>query len=115
MLQSCIPYLNKHLNIPVYNDYHDHEFFFFLGDHVTNECGFCTGDDLITIPYLPKSDLCGFIYFVIFSRVFFGYSRSVLSVKMAYRSVGTRRRYISQNYFQIKCYFGIMTSNNLTE
>ncbi|KAG4975720.1 hypothetical protein JHK86_035194 [Glycine max] len=60
MYQSRIPYLNKD---PTYRE---DEYFFFPGDHVTNsKYGFHTEESSITIPYLPKSHLCGFIYCII--------------------------------------------------
>ena len=67
ILQSHIPYLNQqYLNNPSYID--DGACFFFPGDHVTDECGFCIADSSITIPYLPKSDLCDFIYCVFLTK-----------------------------------------------
>lgn len=59
MFQSRIPYLNKD---PTYRE----DEYFFPGDHVTNsKYGFHTEESSITIPYLPKSHLCGFIYCII--------------------------------------------------
>ncbi|KAG4935751.1 hypothetical protein JHK85_050670 [Glycine max] len=77
MIQSRIPYLHKHPSNPGY--YNNHECFFFPGDRITKACGFCTGDSSITIPYLPKSDLHGFIYCIIFSEGIYGKRSSVLS------------------------------------
>ncbi|RDX79235.1 TMV resistance protein N, partial [Mucuna pruriens] len=62
MLQSRIPYLRKH-----YLKCYDEEYFF-PGDHVTNKCGFRTTESSITIPYLPKPELCGFIYCIILPK-----------------------------------------------
>ncbi|KAL2977324.1 hypothetical protein AAZX31_13G060100 [Glycine max] len=61
MLQSRIPYLRKH-----YLKCYDEEYFF-PGDHVIDECRFHTTQNSITIPYLQKPELCGFIYCIILS------------------------------------------------
>ncbi|KAK7401098.1 hypothetical protein VNO78_12412 [Psophocarpus tetragonolobus] len=62
ILQSRIPYLHKHPN------YFDFEYFIFPVEHITDQCGFCTAESSITIPYLPLTDLVGFIYCVILSK-----------------------------------------------
>ncbi|RDX93477.1 TMV resistance protein N, partial [Mucuna pruriens] len=67
MLQNHIHYLHKkYLN---YSEHIESQYFLFPGDHVTlEECGFCTTESSIYIPYLPKSNLCGFIYCIILSE-----------------------------------------------
>ncbi|KAK7401099.1 hypothetical protein VNO78_12413 [Psophocarpus tetragonolobus] len=62
MLQSRIPYIHKHPN------YFDFGYFIFPVEHITDQCQFCTAEGSITIPYLPLSDLVGFIYCVILSK-----------------------------------------------
>ncbi|RDX79086.1 TMV resistance protein N, partial [Mucuna pruriens] len=66
MLQNRIPYIHKqHLNNP---NYFEFGHFIFPGNHVTDECGFRTQESSITIPHLPLSHLCGFIYCIIISK-----------------------------------------------
>ncbi|RDX93478.1 putative disease resistance protein, partial [Mucuna pruriens] len=43
-------------------------YFIFPGSHVMDECRFHTKESSITIPYLPKSHLCGFIYCIVLSE-----------------------------------------------
>ncbi|CAJ1965310.1 unnamed protein product, partial [Sphenostylis stenocarpa] len=62
MLHSRIPYIRKH-----YLKCYDEEYFF-PGDHVIDECGFCTTESSITIPYLLKTELYGFIYSIVLSK-----------------------------------------------
>lgn len=62
MLQSRIPYLCKHY-LACYG-----EEYFFPGDHMIDECEFRTAESSITIPYLLKPELCGFIYCIILSK-----------------------------------------------
>ncbi|KAK7401115.1 hypothetical protein VNO78_12430 [Psophocarpus tetragonolobus] len=62
MLLSRIPYIIKH-NLNCYD-----EEYFFPGDHVINECRFHTEETSITIPYLLKSELQGFIYCIVLSK-----------------------------------------------
>ena len=62
MLQSRIPYLHKH-----YLRCYDEEYLF-PGDHVIDECVFHTIGISITVPYLWKTELCGFIYCIILSK-----------------------------------------------
>ncbi|KAL2322257.1 hypothetical protein Fmac_026636 [Flemingia macrophylla] len=62
MLQSRIPYLRRH-HLTCYD-----EEYFFPGDHVTEECAFRTTESSITIHYLPKFELCGFIYCIVLSK-----------------------------------------------
>lgn len=62
MLQSRIPYLRKN-----YLRCYDEEYLF-PGDHVIDECAFHTTETSITIPYLWKTELYGFIYCIILSK-----------------------------------------------
>lgn len=65
MLQSLIPYLHQqHLNDP---NIIDNDYFFFRGGYFIEECGFQREEKSITIPYLPKSDLLGFVSCIIIS------------------------------------------------
>jgi len=69
ILQIRIPYLHQqHHNNPMYID--AGACFLFPGDHV-NECGFLTAGRSVTIPYLPRPDLFGFIYCVVLSQELF--------------------------------------------
>ncbi|RDX91659.1 hypothetical protein CR513_26332, partial [Mucuna pruriens] len=63
MLQSRIPYLHKHPT-----GHHQYDYFLFSGNHVTNKCGFRATECSITIPYLPISHACRFIYCNIFLK-----------------------------------------------
>nr|KYP56826.1 TMV resistance protein N [Cajanus cajan] len=66
MLHRRIPFLHKqYLNNP---NFYEFGYFIFPGERVMDECGFRTIGSSIIIPCLPLSDLCGFIYCIVFSK-----------------------------------------------
>ncbi|KAK7401101.1 hypothetical protein VNO78_12415 [Psophocarpus tetragonolobus] len=66
MLQNHIPYIHQQCH---YNPtYSNGEYFIFPIDHVNDKCGFHTIKSSITIPFLPKSHLQGYISFIIISK-----------------------------------------------
>ncbi|RDX91622.1 TMV resistance protein N, partial [Mucuna pruriens] len=64
LLQSHIPYLHTHFHAD-YDASLPSGYIMFPGNHITDKCGFRTTENSITIPYLPISHLCGFIYCII--------------------------------------------------
>ncbi|XP_014519090.1 TMV resistance protein N isoform X1 [Vigna radiata var. radiata] len=62
MLQSRIPYLRTN-DLRCYD-----EEYLFPGNHVIEECVFNTTETSMTIPYLWKTELYGFIYCIILSK-----------------------------------------------
>ncbi|XP_027346627.1 TMV resistance protein N-like [Abrus precatorius] len=74
MIQNRIPYSRQH-PLQIKKDARKSSYtvligecFLFPGDHLIEECMFQTRESSITIPYLPQSDLCGFIYCIILSK-----------------------------------------------
>ena len=87
--------------ISVVNDleYNHVDYFIFPGDHVTNESCFHTVDNSLTISYLPKFDLLGFICIIFHKNLHFDVSDDDVLVRISWED-NTRIQDISIYIYQ---------------